>query len=51
MVDDWFSDSYQNELPKDKFFLAKGKLRSVLLLFGNLDGAAYHDEFSIIKKE
>ena len=50
-VDDWFLDSNKNALPTNKFFLAKGKAQSVVLLFGNLDAAGYRDNFSIVNIE
>ena len=50
-VDDWFLDSNRNVLPTKRLFLAKGKLQSVLLLFGDLSAAGYRDNFSIINVE
>lgn len=50
-VDDWFLDSNRNVLATNKLFLAKSKIHSVLLLFGNLDGAGDRDNFSIINIE
>jgi hypothetical protein len=50
-VDDRFLDSNRNYLQTRKFFLAKGNLQSVLLLFGDLDGAGYREDFSIINIE
>jgi hypothetical protein len=50
-VDDWFLDSNKNALPTNKFFLGRGKTQSVLLLFGELDGAGDRDDFSIMNIE
>ena len=50
-VDDWFLDSNKNVIPTNKFFLARGKIQSVLLLFGELDGAGSRDDFSIVNIE
>ncbi len=51
MEDDWWLDSNKNAIPTDKLFLKKGKLQSVLLLFGNLDGAGDRDDFTIVNIE
>jgi len=52
-MDDWFFPlkSTKNVISTDKFFLARGKLHSALLLFGNIDGAGNRDDFSIINIE
>ena len=50
-VDDWFLDSNRNVLPTNRLFIAKGKLQSVLLLFGEISPAGYRDNFSIINIE
>lgn len=50
-VDDWFLDSNRNAIPTNKFFLVKAPLQSVLLLFGDLDGAGDREDFSIINIE
>jgi hypothetical protein len=50
-VDDGFLKSNKSEIPTNKFFFARGKAQSVLLLFGNLDGAGERDDFSIIDIE
>lgn len=47
-VDDWSLDSNRNALSTNKFFLARGKAQSVLLLFGELNAAGERDDFSII---
>jgi hypothetical protein len=50
-VDDWFLNSNKNALSTNKFFLGRGKAQSVLLLFGELNGAGERDDFSIMNIE
>ena len=50
-IDDRFLDFNRNVLATNKIFLVRGKLHSVLLLFGDLSAAGYRDNFSIINVE
>ena len=51
VVDRWFLDSNRNALKTNLLFLKKTPQQSVILLFGELDGAGYRGEFSIINIE
>ena len=50
-VDQWFLSSNTNAVVTGRFFVASTKLQSVLLLFGDLDGAGERSNFSIIDIE
>jgi len=48
-VDSTFLAENRNAVKSKRLFLDKEKNHSVILLFGNLDGAGYREEFSIIQ--
>jgi len=50
-VDNKFLKSNKNALSTDLLFLKKTNKHTVILLFGEIDGAGYRDEFSIINIE
>jgi len=50
-VDKWFLDSNRNSLNTKMLFLKKTATQTVILLFGEIDGAGYRGEFSIINIE
>jgi hypothetical protein len=50
-VDQWFLSSNTNAVVTGRFFVARTTLQSVLLLFGDLDGAGERSNFSIIDIE
>ena len=50
-VDETFLRANKNAVASNAFFLKKTALHAVILLFGELDGAGYRGEFSIINIE
>lgn len=50
-VDSAFLATNKNDIQSKELFLKKVKGQSVILLFGNLDGAGYREGFSIINIE
>src|SRR5579872_662109 len=47
-VDSEFVSNNKNAVETDKLFLLKAKDHAIILLFGQLDGAGYREDFSII---